>query len=185
MPGRAILPGMATRKLSRTPAAGRTSSPRSTTSRRPAAATGREAEKKRPIANARMRKLLAAALAVRQRAYAPYSKFQVGAAILCDDGRLYAGCNVENSSYGVCLCAERNAIGQAIARGATRITAAAVVAPGPNGRPTPPCGMCLQAFSEFASGELPILLTTPDGAQEELVTLGQLLPYRFDSSYLP
>ncbi|WP_373044921.1 cytidine deaminase [Vulgatibacter sp.] len=131
---------------------------------------------------ARMERLLTSALAVRQRAYAPYSKFQVGAAVLGDDGRIYAGCNVENSSYGLCLCAERNAMGQAIARGATKVLAAAVVAP--SARPTPPCGMCLQSFAELAEGDIPILLANPQGDREEL-HLGDLLPHRFDRSYLP
>jgi len=128
-----------------------------------------------------MRRLLTSALAVRHRAWAPYSNFQVGAAVLGDDGRIYAGCNVENSSYPVCLCAERNAIGQAIARGARRIRAAAVVAP--SARPSPPCGMCLQAFAEFADGDIPILLATPEGAEEQL-GLHELLPHRFDASHL-
>jgi len=129
-----------------------------------------------------MRRLLTSALAVRQRAYAPYSRFQVGAAVLGDDGRIYAGCNVENSAYGVCLCAERNAIGQAVARGARKVLAAAVVAP--SARPTPPCGMCLQAFAELADGNIPILLGNPQGEEQQL-TLDDLLPHRFDESYLP
>lgn len=119
--------------------------------------------------------LLAAALAVRHRAYAPYSRFAVGAAVLADDGKVYAGCNVENAAYPVGLCAERNAIGQAVARGARRIRAAALVCEG-----TPlPCGMCLQAFAEFAGPDLPMLLATPDG-KERRVRLGDLLPQAFD-----
>lgn len=119
--------------------------------------------------------LLAAALAVRHRAYAPYSRFAVGAAVLADDGKVYAGCNVENAAYPVGLCAERNAIGQAVARGARRIRAAALVCEG-----TPlPCGMCLQAFAEFAGPDLPMLLATP-GGKERRVRLGDLLPQAFD-----
>ena len=128
-----------------------------------------------------MRRLLTSALAVRQRAYAPYSKFQVGAAVLGDDGRIYAGCNVENSSYGLCLCAERNAMGQAVARGARKVVAAAVVAP--SQKPSPPCGMCLQSFAELADGDIPILLANPAGDEQQL-TLSQLLPHRFDESFL-
>lgn len=134
------------------------------------------------VDESQMRRLLTSALAVRHRAYAPYSHFQVGAAVLADDGRIYAGCNVENSSYGLCLCAERNAIGQAVARGARKVLAAAVVAP--SEKPTPPCGMCLQTFAELGEGEMPILLSTPEGVELQL-TLGQLLPYRFDKSFLP
>lgn len=129
-----------------------------------------------------MRRLLTSALSVRHRAYAPYSHFQVGAAVLGDDGRIYAGCNVENSSYGLCLCAERNAMGQAIARGARKVLAAAVVAP--SEKPTPPCGMCLQSFAELGEGDMPILLSNTEGDELSL-TLEALLPYRFDKSFLP
>jgi cytidine deaminase len=129
----------------------------------------------------RLRKLLASALAVRHRAWAPYSNFQVGAAVLGDDGRVYAGCNVENSSYPVGLCAERNALGQAVARGARKILAVAVVAP--SGKPTPPCGMCLQALAEFVDGDVPVLLANAEGVEQRL-TFSQLLPHRFDASFL-
>lgn len=127
-----------------------------------------------PVGEVELRQLLAAALAVRHRAYAPYSRFPVGAAILADDGKIYAGCNVENASYPVGLCAERSAIGQAIARGARRIRAAALVCEG-----TPlPCGMCLQVFAEFSAPEMPLLLATP-GGQERKVRLDELLPHSF------
>jgi cytidine deaminase len=127
-----------------------------------------------PVGDPSIRQLLAAALAVRHRAYAPYSRFPVGAAVLADDGKIYAGCNVENASYPVGLCAERSAIGQAVARGARRILAAALVC---EGEPIP-CGMCLQAFAEFADPEMPILLATPEG-RERRVRLGDLLPQGF------
>jgi len=159
----------------------RTRSGKTATPRKTATPAARDA-KKADVSSARMRRLLTSALSVRQRAYAPYSKFQVGAAVLGDDGRIYAGCNVENSSYGLCLCAERNAMGQAIARGARKVLAAAVVAPSP--RPSPPCGMCLQSFAELAEGDIPILLANPNGDEEQL-TLSQLLPHRFDRTYLP
>ena len=156
----------------------RTPSRKAPAARRPAA-RGRQV---RPPTTPRMRKLLTSALAVRPRAGAPYSNFQVGAAVLGDDGRIYAGCNVENSSYPVCLCAERNAMGQAVARGVRKVLAAAVVAPSP--RPTPPCGMCLQFFAELAEGDIAILLANTEG-DEEQVHLSDLLPRRFDESYLP
>ncbi len=98
--------------------------------------------------------LLAAARVAAQAAYAPYSKFRVGAVVLADDGRLFSGCNVENASYGLCLCAERNALASAIAAGARRFTAVAVTcldasaALGPEGRS--PCGACRQWLLELA-----------------------------------
>ncbi len=135
----------------------------------------------RPVRDATLRRLLLAALATRQRAYAPYSRYQVGAAVLGDDGRVYAGCNVENSSYGACLCAERSAVVQAVARGARRIRAAVVVTQ--SNPPAPPCGICLQTFAEFADGELPILLANPEG-EERRLTLDDLLPIRFGAGDL-
>jgi cytidine deaminase len=128
-----------------------------------------------------LRRLLVAAVAARKRAHAPYSGFPVGAALLGDDRRVYAGCNVENSSFGLTLCAERNAVGQAVARGVKRIRAIAIVAGAE--QPVPPCGMCLQTLTEFADGDLPILLAGVDG-REEVTTLGALFPRRFDQSFL-
>lgn len=90
-------------------------------------------------------KLLAAASAVRERAYAPYSHFAVGAAALGSDGRVYAGTNVENASYGLSLCAERAAVAAAVAGGASEVLAVAVIAD----RPAPPCGACLQVIAEL------------------------------------
>jgi cytidine deaminase len=98
--------------------------------------------------------LLAAARVAAQAAYAPYSRFRVGAVVLADDGRLFSGCNVENASYGLCLCAERNALASAIAAGARRFTAVAVTcldaspSLGPEGRS--PCGACRQWLLELA-----------------------------------
>lgn len=84
---------------------------------------------------------------VRALAYAPYSRFHVGAALLARDGRIFVGCNVENASYGLALCAERGAIAQAVAAGAREFRAILVVGPGP--RAITPCGMCRQVLSEF------------------------------------
>lgn len=98
--------------------------------------------------------LLAAARAAALAAYAPYSRFRVGAVVVSDDGRQFAGCNVENASYGLCLCAERNALSTAIAAGARRFTAVAVTcldadpSLGPEGRS--PCGACRQWLLELA-----------------------------------
>ena len=120
--------------------------------------------------------LIAAAEAVRERAYAPYSSFRVGAALLAEDGRIYAGCNVENRSFGLAVCAERSAVARAVAAGAGRPLAVAVVADA--SPPARPCGMCLETLSEFAP-ELPILLANPAGEREE-VTLRALLPQPFE-----
>ena len=135
----------------------------------------------KPRPRAALRKLLGAARSVRLRAYAPYSRFEVGAAVLADDGRVYAGCNVENSSYGLCLCAERNAMGQAIARGAKRIEAAAIVTS--TRPPSPPCGMCLQTFVELGHPGMELLLASTAG-DEEVVKLSDLMPRAFDRAFL-
>jgi cytidine deaminase len=92
--------------------------------------------------------LMAEAVKARKRAYAPYSRFAVGAALLAKDGRVYLGCNVENASYGLTICAERNAVWKAVSEGVTEFTAVAVTAR--DGRGAPPCGSCRQVLHEFA-----------------------------------
>jgi cytidine deaminase len=92
--------------------------------------------------------LMAEAVKARKRAYAPYSHFPVGAALLAKDGRVYLGCNVENASYGLAICAERNAVWKAVSEGVTEFTAIAVTAR--DGRGAPPCGSCRQVLHEFA-----------------------------------
>ena len=125
--------------------------------------------------------LLAAARAVRERAHAPYSRFKVGAALLDEQGRVHAGCNVENAAYPQGLCAEAGAIAALVAAGGTRIVAAAVVGVGP--RLTTPCGGCRQKLREFARDDLPIAI---GDAQHELArfTLGELLPNNFGPEHL-
>jgi cytidine deaminase len=124
--------------------------------------------------------LARAARAARRRAYAPYSRFQIGAAVRAG-GRVFAGANVENASYGVTLCAERAAVAAAVSAGARRVEAV-VVASG-TAPPTPPCGVCLQTLSEFAGPGLPITLAGARGAVVE-TTLGELLPRGFSKKYL-
>jgi cytidine deaminase len=120
--------------------------------------------------------LVTAARAVRRNAHAPYSRFAVGAAVRDGAGRIHVGCNVENASYGLTICAERNAIAAAVAAGAKRIQAVAVV----TGLRPPgtPCGACRQVIAELAGDDAPILLAAPTGpAREE--RLGDLLPQAF------
>lgn len=120
--------------------------------------------------------LIAAALAVRQRAYAKYSDFLVGAALLGESGAIYSGCNVENVSYGLTNCAERVAIGTAISAGERRF-AGLVIATRGGGTP---CGACRQVLAEFCE-DLPIWLVDAEGGRETvLVNLRELLPGRFE-----
>ncbi len=126
--------------------------------------------------------LLALARRARENAYAPYSGFAVGAALLGADGRIYTGCNVENAAYPVACCAERTALFHAVAEGAREFTAIAVA----GGRvgdkaeeSCPPCGVCRQALAEFCDLEtFRVYLAAPGGGVEE-TTLGALLPRAF------
>lgn len=119
--------------------------------------------------------LLAAARAVMANAYAPASNFKVGAAVLAADGRMFVGCNVENASYGLTVCAERNAIGAAVAAGARRIVAVAIttgIEP-----PARPCGACRQVLAEFGA-DMRVLMSGTTGAVDETL-LRELLPEPF------
>jgi len=119
--------------------------------------------------------LRAAARGAREQAYAPYSRFSVGAALLGEDGRIYLGANVENASYPLSLCAERSAVAAAVTAGCRKFLAIAVWASGEG--PTPPCGGCRQVLAEFAPA-LPVRSYSDDG--EELVSdIGALLPRAF------
>lgn len=127
--------------------------------------------------------LVDVARATREHAYAPYSSYQVGAAILASSGRTYAGCNVENASFGGTICAERGAIMQMVASGDRTPAALVVVTRGTT--PASPCGICRQVLVEFAP-DLPILLVGVDGAEEvrEFTSLGELLPRAFRGAAL-
>lgn len=121
-----------------------------------------------------------AALDAQARAHAPYSGYQVGAAILTKAGAIFHGCNVENASYGLTVCAERTAIVTMVAAGEREPVAIFIVTPGDD--PGTPCGMCRQVLAEFAV-DLPIRLRGASGAELE-TTLGELLPRAFRPSAL-
>lgn len=113
-------------------------------------------------------------------AYVPYSRFPVGAALECDDGTVYTGCNIENAGYTPTNCAERTAVFKAVSEGHRRFTRIAVAAA--TERFTAPCGVCRQVLQEFAP-DLEVILVNRDGKTLDL-TLKELLPYGFDGSYL-
>lgn len=115
------------------------------------------------------------------QAYAPYSKFPVGVAILADSGKIYTGCNVENASYGGTVCAERNAIGAAVVAGERKFTALMVYTP--QDMLTPPCGICRQVIAEFFSPNAPIA-SCNHLHQQQNWSLGELLPAAFTPTYL-
>jgi cytidine deaminase len=121
--------------------------------------------------------LVEAATRARDAAYAPYSNYQVGAALLATDGAVFVGCNVENASYGLALCAERSAVAGLIASGARTIAALAVVTAGPE--PGSPCGLCRQTLSEFAD-DLPIgLVVAGEETPRVIKSLRELFPDPF------
>jgi cytidine deaminase len=120
--------------------------------------------------------LVAAARAVRRHAHAPYSGFAVGAAVRDERGRVHVGCNVENASYGLTICAERNAVATAVAAGAREVRAVAVVTP--TRPPGSPCGACRQVLAEFGAARTRLLLAGPTGAARP-TTIGALLPRAF------
>ncbi len=143
-------------------------------------ATGRKAgaeAKAKGVLPAMLDTLVQEAKAVRERAYAPYSHYQVGAAILTKRGSIYVGCNVENSSFGATICAERGAVMQMVAHGETDPIACAVVTEDGGS----PCGICRQVLSEFAK-DMPVVLvglTSRDGELGKVVQLAELLPLAF------
>jgi cytidine deaminase len=120
-------------------------------------------------------RLYALALEAAGRAYAPYSKFRVGAALLCEDGEVVTGVNVENRSFGLTVCAERNAIATAVNGGRRRFLAIAVATPDAD-YPVSPCGACRQVLSEFLPPEAAVSFGSP-GAPRVETTVGQLFPH--------
>ena len=126
------------------------------------------------------KELIDAAGDVRERAYAPYSNFEVGAAVETETGDIYTGCNVESASYGLTVCAERVAIWKGISRGEKKFGRIAVVVD--TEELTPPCGVCRQIIWEFC-GDVPVILANLQG-KSETVQMSDLLPRAFDSKFL-
>ena len=123
-------------------------------------------------------RLLDAAERALRNAHEPYSHYRVGAAVLADGGKIFSGCNVENASYGLTMCAERVAVGAAVAAGNKNIRAVVVVSDGPE-MPWP-CGACRQVLVEFAKDDTPVLVAIRGHLRAaELTTLGELLPHAF------
>ncbi|CUH75212.1 cytidine deaminase [Tropicibacter naphthalenivorans] len=122
-----------------------------------------------------------AARHVRENAYAPYSKFKVGAALLTPDGNVHVGCNVENVAYPEGTCAEAGAIAAMVASGEAEIAEAYVIADSPH--PVPPCGGCRQKLAEFAKGGVKVTLATVGGA-EFVTTVADLLPGAFNAEHM-
>jgi cytidine deaminase len=122
-----------------------------------------------------MDELYRIALKAADAAYAPYSRFRVGAALLADDGTVFTGCNVENRSYGLTICAERSAVVQGISRGYRSFTALAIATPDSKG-PVGPCGACRQVLSEFMESGAPVRFAG-SGPDKVDTTIGVLYPY--------
>jgi cytidine deaminase len=131
---------------------------------------------KRRVNRMNTEQLIKEAKAAREKAYVPYSKFKVGAALLTKDGKVYHGCNIENAAYSMCNCAERTALFKAYSEGDKDYSMIAVVAD--TGRPVPPCGACRQVISELCSKDMKVVLTNLNGDVEEL-TVAELLPGAF------
>ncbi|MBI2750581.1 MAG: cytidine deaminase [Burkholderiales bacterium] len=134
-----------------------------------------------PLAPDVLQRLYATSLAARERAYAPYSRYTVGAAILDEHGAVHAGCNIENAAFPQGWCAEATALGAMIMAGGTRATAVLVTGPGPD--VITPCGGCRQKLREFGDDNLLVIAADPTGLRQRW-TLGQLLPASFGPDHL-
>jgi cytidine deaminase len=132
------------------------------------------------ISRAVLKKMRVAAVKASKQAYCPYSCFPVGAAVLTAAGRIFSGCNVENASYGLTVCAERNAIFHAVARGLKQIVAIAIYTPTP--RPSTPCGACRQIIHEF--GPKATVYSFCESKEELCVSMTELLKHSFGAMSL-
>lgn len=121
-----------------------------------------------------IQKLMDCAIKAREKAYSPYSHFAVGAALLCEDGTLYEGCNIENASYGLTNCAERTVIFKAVSEGHIKFNALAVVADTEG--PCAPCGACRQVMAEF---KIPLIIMGNLMGNIKMVTIEEVLPFSF------
>ena len=128
-------------------------------------------------------KLIDMALAGRSNAYTPYSKFTVAASIMLKDATYITGCNLENSSYGLCICAERNALFQMISKGYTKEDVVAFCVVGQTDEPISPCGACRQVMEELLKKDTPVVLTNLE-RKVKLTNVAELLPYSFSGDSL-
>ena len=134
-------------------------------------------EKETDMTEQEIKNLIDHAIVAREKTYSPYSHFGVGAALLCEDGAIYEGCNIENASYGLTNCAERTAIFKAVSEGRTKFKALAVVADTEG--PCAPCGACRQVMGEF---NIPIIIMGNLKGDIEVVSTEALLPFSFSST---
>jgi cytidine deaminase len=127
------------------------------------------------VTTKQLRELIAAAKAAQRRAHAPYSKLRVGAALLAGNGKIFTGCNVENASYGLTICAERVAVGKAVCEGCRQFKAIAIVAPATR---VTPCGACRQVLAEF--GDCAVICADSRNTRRiEMYSVSELLPHAF------
>ena len=130
------------------------------------------------IAEQKVEELIQKATDMLDKAYVPYSKFPVGAALLTKEGEVFSGCNIENASFGLTNCAERTAIFKAVSEGKMEFDY--LVVTGDTDAPISPCGACRQVLAEFCSPDMPVLLTNNKG-NKQITTVGELLPGAFKS----
>lgn len=123
-----------------------------------------------------VKKLLDAATTAKNNAYAPYSNFHVGAALMTDSGKIFSGCNVENTSYGLTICAERNAIFNMVANGENKISQILVI--GDTNQFLPPCGACRQVMAEFSSNSTSVFMCNKKGEIKKS-SMNEILPFSF------